>query len=270
MCEKNECGNDFFGSLDLSCAEDAARALSACSPIFAGTVGLDGRPRIGTAELACAEGGALYFLTLKCEMFYAELCKTPYIQLLVRRGGETLRISGKVCFTQDADILVRCIKARPDMLEGAAGNRDMLIAFFLLGAEAELETGGEKREFIIPDPEGVLIGVTIKKKNELRDRLSSILERREAEPPEEYGGAEKLLDGALFVFAEAAKALWPRMDIRPIERAAMFGTWDEREKYTALAARLIGNAVISSPEDMTYWLSEETLAELAERKGLSL
>ena len=81
---------------------------------------------------------------------------------------------------------------------------------------------------------------------------------REAPPDEETA---KLYDGALFVFAEAAKALWPRMDIRPLERAAVFETWDEREKYTALAARLIGNAVISSPEAITYWLNPETLKQ---------
>jgi hypothetical protein len=50
----------------------------------------------------------------------------------------------------------------------------------------------------------------------------------------------------------------------------MCGTWDERESDRALAARGIGNAVISPPEDMTYWLSGEARAELAERKGLSL
>lgn len=65
--------------------------------------------------------------------------------------------------------------------------------------------------------------------------------------------------------AEAAKAMWPRMDIRPIERAAVFETWDEREKYTGLAAELIGNAVIDKPEDLTYWLNAETLAGLRER-----
>ena len=95
-----------------------------------------------------------------------------------------------------------------------------------------------------------------------------VLERREAEPPQLDPSLDeetaKLYDGALFVFAEAAKALWPRMDIQSIERAAVFETWDEREKYTALAARIIGNAVISYPEDITYWLNPETLKELRE------
>ena len=65
--------------------------------------------------------------------------------------------------------------------------------------------------------------------------------------------------GALFVFAEAAKALWPRMDIQPIERAAVFETYDEREKYTLLAKKKIGNTRITKPEDLSYWTSEEAL-----------
>ena len=58
------------------------------------------------------------------------------------------------------------------------------------------------------------------------------------------------------------------MDIRPIERAAVFETWDEREKYTKLAARLIGNAVIDKPEDLTFWLDAERLAALRAEKKL--
>ena len=72
----------------------------------------------------------------------------------------------------------------------------------------------------------------------------------------------KLYDGALFLFAEEAKKLWPRMDVQPMERASVYETWDERESFVRLAKRLIGNAVIAKPEDMTYWLNPETLTEL--------
>lgn len=34
-----------------------------------------------------------------------------------------------------------------------------------------------------------------------------------------------------------------------------------------LAARLIGNAVIDSPEDITYWLNTDTLEYLREKAG---
>ena len=149
-----------------------------------------------------------------------------------------------------------------DRLQKAGGDRKMLIAFFLLGAEASLESENillPSMEIRLPDPSGILIGITIKKKTELRDRLIRVFERREAEPPTLDIETAKLYDGALFVFAEAAKVLWPRMDIQPIERAAVFETWDEREHFTRLAAKKIGNAVIASPEDITYWLNPETL-----------
>ena len=252
--------------------QTAAGFLERCSPVLAGTVGLDGRPQIRPVPFLFAQNDALYFLTAKNRRLYAELCKTPYIQLHAydRRTETGLRVAGKVCFTEDESLLERCVRQRPELLETMGGERKALIAFFLLDAKAEL-TGGfdetAQTELRLPDPSGVLVGITIRKKTELRDRISRILERREAEPFSAPDEAVKLYDGALFLFAEAAKALWPRMDIRPIERAAVFETWDEREKYTKLAAELIGNAVIDKPEDLTYWLNPETLAELRKRHG---
>ena len=55
------------------------------------------------------------------------------------------------------------------------------------------------------------------------------------------------------------------MDIRPIERSALFETYDEREKFVDLAKRAIGNAVVDKPEDRTCWLSKETLGSLADK-----
>jgi hypothetical protein len=57
------------------------------------------------------------------------------------------------------------------------------------------------------------------------------------------------------------------MDIRPIERAAVFETYDERERWTNEAAALIGNAQIDKPEDLTYWLSIDTLRALNEQRN---
>ena len=55
----------------------------------------------------------------------------------------------------------------------------------------------------------------------------------------------------------------PQRNCGPVwlERAAVFETYDEREKYTAAAAALIGNAEIDSPEDITYWLDPERWKE---------
>ena len=262
----------FFASLDLKDAVGTtAQILRRFSPLYAGTVGLDGKPQVRPAAFAFERDGAFYFPTSKSCRMYAELSKTPQVQLCAADAETkvTFRLSGKVCFTEDADVLEQCAAACPEL--PGSGDGRALIAFFLLGAEASLESGNAdipSREFSLPDPSGVLIGITLKKKTELRDRLTRVFERREAEPPVLDAETAKLYDGALFVFAEAAKALWPRMDIRPVERAAVFETWDERERYTSLAARLIGNAVISFPEDITYWLNPETLKELRESKGL--
>lgn len=247
-----------------------AQLLERSFPVLAGTAGLDGKPQIRPVPFLFAQDDALYFLTAKSRRLYAELCRTPYIQLCAfHRETETcLRISGKVCFAGDETLTERCVRQRPELLEAMGGEKKALIAFFLLEAKAELTVGLDEAvqtELRLPNPSGVLMGITIKKKTELRDRLSRILERREAEPMAATEETVRLYDGALFLFAEAAKAMWPRMDIRPIERAAVFETWDERERYTGLAAELIGNAVIDKPEDLTYWLNAETLAELRER-----
>ena len=255
-------------------ASFAADFLARSFPVLAAAEGLNGRPEIRPVTFLFAEDGALYFLTAKNRRFYAELCRKPHICLTAfdRESEVFLRISGKACFSEEEPVLDRAVRERPELLQAFGGEPKTLIAFFLLEAKAELLAGLDEipqAEFFLPDPSGVLTGITIKKNTELRDRIAKILEHREAEPPALPDETAKLYDGALFLFAEAAKALWPRMDIRPIERAAVFGTWDEREKYTKLAARLIGNAVIDKPEDLTYFLDPERLAELRKEKKLS-
>ncbi len=245
----------------------AVHALESCSA-YAGTVGLDGRPQVRPASFLFAQNDALYFMTVKSSRMYAELCKTPYIQLCME-GRETqsvFRLSGKVCFTEDSEIIERCIREREDVFRYLGGDQKMMISFFLLGAELEITGSAEEMKLRLPEPNGVLVGITIKKNSEVRDRLAKILQQRENEPFASVDEYTKLYDGALFVFAEAAKAVWPRMDIQPIERASVFETWDEREKYTGLAAVLIGNAVIDKPEDLTYWLNTETLKQLYESR----
>ena len=62
--------------------------------------------------------------------------------------------------------------------------------------------------------------------------------------------------------AETAMGVWPRMDIQPIERSLLYETYDEREEFTGLARKLIGNTLITKPEDLTCWLNKETLSDL--------
>ena len=136
----------------------------------------------------------------------------------------------------------------------------MLIAFFLKDVTLELvRDDGTSETVELGTPENVLVGITLKKDKEIRDRLTRIMERREAEKPELLDETsirrQKICDGTLLLLAEKAKELWPRLDIQPAERSVIFETWDEREEYTRLARKRLGNARIDKPEDLTYWLS---------------
>ena len=228
----------------------AVRAVFGCCPPVAAVIGLDGNPEARPAALKSGEGNALYFEAARSTRLYAELSIRPGISLLSRdpEGDAFLRIGAKVVFAEDEE-----------------ADRAGIAVFFLTEVEAELTLDGEEKRFTLPDPSGVLRGITLRKKTELRDRLSKILVRREEGGPvsvSEDPFTVKLYDGALFLFAEEAKKLWPRMDVQPMERASVYETWDERESFVRLAKRLIGNAVIAKPEDMTYWLNPETLTEL--------
>ena len=98
-------------------ASEIAEILERSAPVYAGTVGLDGRPQLRPVCFLFQQDGALYFLTAKNRRLYAELSKTPYIQLCVLdlETETCLRISGKVCFTEDKDLILRCFRERPAM-----------------------------------------------------------------------------------------------------------------------------------------------------------
>lgn len=228
-------------------AESLCCLLRDC-PVTAAVIGLDGRPEARPVSLQTGAGD-LTFSAPRNNRLYAELSRKPVISLLCRDpdGDALVRIGAKICFTDDE-----------------AADREGVSRFVLTEADVELIVGEAEHHFALPDPAGLLRGVTIRKKTELRDRLSKLLIRREeggAGSVSEDLFAVKLFDGALLLFAESAKTLWPRMDVQPIERAAIFETWDEREAFVRLAKQLIGNAVIDKPEDMTWWLNPETLME---------
>ena len=258
----------FFQSLDRTDGlKTAEQLLTHFSPCFLGTIGLSGRPQIRPGHFLFEQEGALYFITVKSSLLYGELSKKPYVQSCIYDPEtKTLcRISGKACFTEDTKILERSLQTLPDIGEALDG-KEFRIAYYL--TEGQLELTSQSAEIpdlklALPDPSGIITGIHIKKITELRDRLTRIFIRREENPPVQDPKTLRLYDGALFVFAEAAKALWPRMDIQPVERAAVFETWDEREKYMKKAAALIGNTNIQKPEDLTYWLDPETLKELS-------
>ena len=109
-------------------------------------------------------------------------------------------------------------------------------------------------------------GVHFARDDELRARMVRVMARREAEPPAARDDQElrllKLYDGALLCFAEAARDVWPDLDISALERCSAFEDEGERREYRDLAAHLIGSVLIDKPEDITYWVNRETLQDL--------
>ncbi len=239
--------------------------------LYAAVTGFDKRPDVHPAEFCFEEEEAFYFAVPKSGMFYGELSMDPLAVLCVldSRTGTLFRMKGEAVFTEEESIIEKCMQGNASLREKWGDEPRMLIAWFFRDAVCEFisEEDGEKESIELGTPENALIGITMKKDKELRDRLSSILEEREsAGVATEDLALQKLYDGALMYFAETAKKLWPRMDIRPIERSAVFETYDEREQYTNLAKKLIGNTTIDQPEDLTHWLNRETLQELMKNR----
>lgn len=248
--------------------------LKAQPTLYAATMGLDKKPNVHPVELCYESEGALYFSAAKCETLYGELSLYPIVKLCAydAENGVVFNLSGKAVFTEDEAVVSKCISECRSLRLAWGHDPRMVIAWFLRDAVCEFVRvkDGTKQVYELGTPENVLIGLRIKKNKELRDRLTNIMEDRESAvittEDEHDLFVQKLYDGAVLYFAESAKGIWPRMDIRPIERSAIFDTYDERELFTGLAKKIIGNAVIGKPEDLTYWLNKETLESRAREK----
>ena len=281
--------SEFFASLDDSQPQESlAQILQRFPELFAATTGLDKKPQLWPVRFLFAQDGSLWFATAKCARYYAEISMTPALTLGVYAAetGTFIRLRGKALFSEDKTLVARCLKEDPNLTAAWGEDPNLYIAYTLTGVQAEITSISPDipaRTLRVGDSESLLQGITLKKKTELRDRLSRLMERREAEGPKLSADngivdgaeplpaagleretalfAQKLYDGALLYFAETAKALWPRFNIQPIERSVLFETYNEREQFTALAKRLIGNTVIDKPEDLTYYINPETLLE---------
>ena len=230
--------------------------------LIAGTMGFDKRPQLHKAEICFEEDGVFYFAVPKCESYYGEISTFPELVLCAYDPKEQLllRLKGKAVFTEEEDVVRRCLAGSSSLQKTWGKDPGMLIAYFLKDLTAELlYDDGTREEAVLGTPENAIVGITIKKDKEIRDRLVRLMERREAEKPqyadEKALRLQKTYDGTLLYIAEKAKELWPRMDIQPMERSILFETYDEREEYTGLARKRLGNTRIDKPEDLTYWLS---------------
>ena len=78
---------------------------------------------------------------------------------------------------------------------------------------------------------------------------------------------QKLYDGTLLCFAEAAREVWPELDSGFLSDTRLFEDDNEKAEFMELARRLIGSVRIDKPDDITYWVNKDTLAELLRQDG---
>ncbi len=72
---------------------------------YAATVGLDGKPKVRPFQLMFEKNGKFWFCTSRKKEVYRELHKLPYLELCASGTDLSwLRLSGKVVFSDDADI----------------------------------------------------------------------------------------------------------------------------------------------------------------------
>ena len=243
--------------------ETIRRFLGKNPVLLAATMGFDKKPQLHKAAFCYEEAGVFYFAAAKCESYYGEI--STYQELVLgaydAESAALLRLRGQAVFSEEEEVISRCLKESAALQKAWGNDPGMLIAYFLKDLTAEIvHDDGTREEFTLGTPENVITGITIKKDKELRDRLSRIMERREEEKPEltdeEALRKQKIYDGTLLYLAEKAKEVWPRLDIQPAERSVLFETYDEREEYVKLARTRMKNARIEKPEDFSYWLGE--------------
>ena len=109
-------------------------------------------------------------------------------------------------------------------------------------------------------------GIRFERDDELRGRMVRVMTRRAAETPNPVEPQDvylqKLYDGTILCFAEAAREAWPELDTGFLSDTMLFEDGDEKAAFMELARRLIGSVRIDKPEDITYWVNKDTLAEL--------
>lgn len=111
-------------------------------------------------------------------------------------------------------------------------------------------------------------GISFEQSDELRGRMLRVMARRKDETRVPEGQEaiclQKLYDGALLCFAEAARRVWPEVDAGSLSGCLFFQDEAEQAEFMEKAGRLIGDRRMDKPEDITYWINKETLAGLLE------
>ena len=147
----------------------------------------------------------------------------------------------------------------------------LLLAALLICAAAGIFPGRQKT----PQPAADLQlqtadGISFEQSDELRGRMLRVMARRKEETcvPEDQEAIflQKLYDGALLCFAEAARRVWPKVDTGSLSGCLFYEDEVEKAEFMERAGKLIGNRCIDKPEDITYWINKETLGGLLQHR----
>ena len=113
---------------------------------YAATLGLDGSPQIRPIEFKFEQDGVLYFDTVIYYTSYKELLEYPYIQLCIcdQETMTYVRLSGKVNFTTDEDIINRCFEESEVLTSQFDDNRELVIGYYLTEVTAEFVSFSEE------------------------------------------------------------------------------------------------------------------------------
>lgn len=134
---------EFFRSLDYEDGLSVVTEIFRRFPLQYGTtLGLDGSPQIRPLEFKFEEDGVLYFDTVRYYSSYREMQAYPYIQLCVcdQETMTYIRLTGKVNFTDDPDIIDRCFENSPVLTSQFGDDRDEVIAYYLTEVRAEFRS----------------------------------------------------------------------------------------------------------------------------------
>lgn len=104
---------------------------------YCATVGLDGKPKVRPFQMMFREGGDLYYCTGAKKDVYAELNRTPYIEISVSTMERWLRIRGRVVWVDDIKAKEKIIAISP-LVKSIYKTADnpVLKVFYIAEAEA--------------------------------------------------------------------------------------------------------------------------------------
>ena len=104
------------------------------------TVGLDGKPKVRPFQYMLEDGGRLWFCTSNKKNVYAEMQKTPYVEVSASSPSFAwVRLSGRVAFEDNRDVKNHILAESGFVksLYGSADNPDFEV-FYLADAKATI------------------------------------------------------------------------------------------------------------------------------------